>query len=82
MEHKGNSVAALHFYVDAGVDETIGHDSVSRFTERQETTPLQVANVGSCRAALVLPDQLRPQATTDAETSAKALASLRSVCAR
>ena len=46
MEHKGNSVAALHFYVDAGVDETIGHNSVGRFAESQAPTPLQVADVG------------------------------------
>ena len=75
MEHKRNSVAALHFYVDAGVDETIGHDSVGRFAENRATTPLQVANVGSHRATLVLPGQLRPQATTEAEKSAKVLAS-------
>ncbi|SVC86243.1 uncharacterized protein METZ01_LOCUS339097, partial [marine metagenome] len=71
MEHKGNSVAALHFYVDAGVDETIGHDSVGRFAESPATTLQQVANVGSHRAAPVLPDKLRPQATTEAEASAK-----------
>ena len=75
MEHKGISVAALHFYVDAGVDEIIGHEPVSRFAESRETAPPQVANVGSHRAALVLPDQLRHQATTEAETSAKVLAS-------
>ena len=75
MEHKGNSVAALHFYVDAGVDETIGHETLSRFAENLETTPLQVANIRSHRSALVLPDHLRSQATTEAETSAMVLAS-------
>ena len=75
MDHKGNSVAALNFYIDAGVDETIGHNSVSRFAESRETTLLQVKNVGSHRAEPIAPDQLRAQATTEAETSAKVLAS-------
>ena len=61
MEHKGNSVAALHFYVDAGVDETIGYDSVDQFAENRATTPLQVANVGAHQAAPVLAEQLRPR---------------------
>ncbi len=43
MEHTGNYLAALNFYIDAGVDEVIGTAPVDRFAESQMASAAAVA---------------------------------------
>lgn len=78
MEHTANSLAALNFYVDAGVDEVIGDTPVDRFAESktpavakapQTTAPSRQARQNATPASAP-----RKIAQTEAETSARALA--------
>ena len=78
MEHTANSLAALNFYIDAGVDEVIGMRPVDRFAESlvvpsPAPAPRPVGAATSRRSAAP-PVQNRVQAVTEAETTAKALA--------
>ena len=80
MEHTANSLAALNFYIDAGVDEVIGMRPVDRFAESlvvpspaSAPAPRPVGAATSRRSAAP-PVQNRVQAVTEAETTAKALA--------
>ena len=80
MEHTANCLAALNFYVDAGVDEVIGTMPVDRYTESKATqaavtqapapqAPRRQTSASSSKAAAP-----RKVAQTEAETSARALA--------
>ena len=78
MEHTANSLAALNFYIDAGVDEVIGMRPVDRFAESlvvpsPAPAPRPVGAATSRRSAAP-PVQNRVQVVTEAETTAKALA--------
>jgi DNA polymerase len=84
MEHTGNSLAALNFYIDAGVDEVIGTVPLDRFAESKAAVAAPVA------APLAAPVAARParsgpsaraaapqstnRADTEADISARALA--------
>ena len=78
MEHTANSLAALNFYIDAGVDEVIGMRPVDRFAESlvvpsPASAPRPVGAATSRRSAAP-PVHNRVQAVTEAETTAKVLA--------
>ncbi len=77
MEHTGNYLAALNFYIDAGVDEIIGEAPVDRFAESriQAQSPIPVPLPRQGRPApSANPARAAKQGETEAETSAKALA--------
>ncbi len=78
MEHTGNHLAALNFYIDAGVDEVIGSEPVDRFAE-SKVVPAEPAPAPALAPARP-PASSRPasrpsrQAQTEAEASARGLA--------
>ena len=74
MEHTGEHLAALNFYIDAGVDEVIGTEPHDRFAEsRAAAVPPPAPSPPPGRPATpAVPAPAR--AVTEAETSAKALA--------
>jgi DNA polymerase len=79
MEHTANSLAALNFYIDAGVDEVIGMSPVDRFAESLVVPSPPAATSRHTvsrptRSPTQSPPQARVQAVTEAETTAKALA--------
>ena len=75
MDDKGKLLAALQFYVESGVDEVIGYESVDRFTSGQAEAIPEVGNLRLQQAALVSSNQSYLQSTTEAEKSARILAS-------
>ena len=75
MEDKDKSLAALNFYIEAGVDEIIGYEPVDHLNSSQATALPQMANVGSRQVDPVSPTQSFFQVTTEAVESAKVLAS-------
>lgn len=74
MKLKSNPIAALQFYVDAGVDEIIGIEAINRFVRSQETKPSPPANEGARRVARALSERSGGQPTTEAANSANTLA--------
>ncbi|MDP7547393.1 MAG: uracil-DNA glycosylase [Alphaproteobacteria bacterium] len=76
MEHTGKHLAALNFYIDAGVDEVIGTAPVDRFAESQ-TAPPPAPSPAPGRPVVVhaaTPTSTPGQARTEAEASARTLA--------
>jgi DNA polymerase len=75
MEHTGNSLAALNFYIDAGVDEVIGENPVDRFAESQAAA---VAPSPAAKRAVPLAQATAVRAPnrteTEADISARTLA--------
>ncbi len=79
MENIAKNLAALNFYIDAGVDEVIGTASVDRFaaslTRREPPAPTRdrgrPAKAPTSRASPGGPTTAAP---TEAEASARALA--------
>ncbi|MBT4487645.1 MAG: uracil-DNA glycosylase [Rhodospirillaceae bacterium] len=76
MEHTANHLAALNFYIDAGVDEVIGIDPVDRFAESQAPAPEKASSTPPrpARTSVAAPAPAGPRGETQAEASAKALA--------
>ncbi|MDP6872052.1 MAG: uracil-DNA glycosylase [Alphaproteobacteria bacterium] len=77
MKNTANHLAALHFYIDAGVDEVIGSGPVDRFAESKAAskTPRQRARPQAARRVAGPAAASAPgQAQTEAEASARALA--------
>lgn len=81
MEHTGEHLAALNFYIDAGVDEVIGTEPIDRFAESRAaatappSAPPPAPSPPQGRPAPpAVPARAATQAVTEAETSAKALA--------
>ena len=87
MEHIANHLAALNFYIDAGVDEVIGTSPVDRFAESQTApaapaagahakapSPAQLPAPGQPAVAPAAPAAISMQARTEAEATARTLA--------
>lgn len=79
MENTANHLAALNFYIDAGVDEVIGSRPVDRFAEskaavsQKSQTPAPAPRPAS-RVERPAAASVPGQAQTEAEASARALA--------
>ena len=75
MEHTGNSLAALNFYIDAGVDEVIGEDPVDRFAESQAAVAAPRPVAARAEPLAKTTETHTPNRTqTEANISARALA--------
>lgn len=78
MENIAKHLAALNFYIDAGVDEAIGTAPVDRFAESQAAAEkaAKAAPARNRARAVNTPVSTAPptQARTEAESSARALA--------
>ena len=75
MTDKDKSLSALHFYAEAGVDEIIGYEPLNRMNKNLATALTQMANIQSHSAGLVSPNQSIIRTISEAEKSAKSLAS-------
>ncbi|MBC8240747.1 MAG: uracil-DNA glycosylase [Alphaproteobacteria bacterium] len=77
MEHTGNYLAALNFYIDAGVDEVIGTAPVDRFAESQMAAAAAGAGAG-VEALSPAPSRApsRPAVAPAATTAATAAATV------
>jgi uracil-DNA glycosylase len=71
MEHIENHLAALNFYIDAGVDEVIGTAPIDRFAESQGA-PAAPPATPEVRAAPPIPSRAGPATVTRTATTAAA----------